>query len=203
MRNLFLALLIASSSALGAQDREETVSHRFGVNIQVMMPTDTASKLYETGYSIGIPFYFHCGEPVEGRLRIEIGHLNGKTRTLSDFYGVRQDTISADTRFVGYDWLVRLGESRDPGVDFLVGIGGAHWYQTLTTTYTSGTPGMGNVDDGYGEKLAFVLSLGFIFHINRNVGIEVKQMLTSLPGSNRDFTDAELSHTSIGAAFRF
>lgn len=62
---------------------------------------------------------------------------------------------------------------------------------------------MNYTDKGYGEKVAFVLSVGFIFHISTHVGIEAKQMLTSLPNSQRDFHDADLSHTSLGLAFRF
>ncbi len=198
-----LPILLFTTGALCAQGQEEQVSHRFGVNLQVMIPTDTAAKLYQTGYSVGIPFYFHQGEQVEGRLRVEFGHFNGKTRTVSNYIGIHQESVSTDTRFVGYDWLVRLGESRDSGVDLIVGIGGAHWYQTRTTSSTAGGAIVTSSDDGYGEKLAFVLSVGFTFHITRNVGIEAKQMLTSLPGSNRDFSDAELSHTSVGVAFRF
>lgn len=198
-----LFVLLFAAKALCAQGQDEPVSHRFGLNLQVMIPTDTAAKLYQAGYSVGIPFYFHSGEPVEGRLRVEIGHFNGKSRVVSDFFGVHQESVTADTRFVGYDWLVRMGEARYPGADFLVGIGGAHWYQTRTTSTTTGGSNVTRKDDGYGEKVGFVLSLGFIFHITRNVGIEAKQMLTSLPGTRRDFTDAELSHTSVGVAFRF
>ncbi len=198
MRKILPVLLFSIASVLSAQSYEESASHRFGLNIQMMLPTDTAGSLYKTGYNIGIPFYFRQGQDVEGRLRVEIGHFDGKTRTV---YGEPQ-SISADTRYIGYDWLVRMGPSRNPGVDFLIGVGGAHWYQTLTRTHTPGSD-IVYVDDGYGEKIAFVLSVGFIFHINNHVGIEAKQMLTSLPNSQRDFHDADLSHTSLGVAFRF
>jgi hypothetical protein len=198
MRKALPVLLICAASALSAQSQDQSVAHRFGLNLQMMLPTDTAAKLYKTGYNIGIPFYFRQGEEVEGRLRVEIGHFEGKSRNV--YGGV--ESISADTRYVGYDWLIRLGPSRDPGVDLLIGVGGAHWYQNLSRTYPQGADVM-YVDDGYGEKVAFVLSVGFIFHINRNVGIEAKQMLTSLPNSERDFHDADLSHTSLGVAFRF
>jgi len=199
MRTLMPALLIGASIALSAQNRDEDVSHRFGLNLQVMVPTDTAGKLYKTGYSVGIPIYFRQGEKVEGRLRMEVGRFEGKSRKA--YYGY--ETISANTRFVGYDWLVRLGAKRDPGVDFLIGIGGSHWYQTRTAAYPAGDHPPYPIDSDYGSQLAFTVSVGFIFHLNRHVGIEAKQMLTSLPGSNRDFTDAELSHTSVGMAFRF
>ena len=164
-----------------------------------MLPTDTAGKLYKTGYSIGIPFYFHQGEAVEGRLRFEFGHFDGKSRNVNSGY----EKVSADTRYIGYDWLVQIGPSRDPGVNFLIGIGGAHWYQTRSYTSPVGAPNMSYTDEGYGEKVAFVLSVGFIFQLNSHVGIEAKQMFTSLPNSQRDFHDADLSHTSLGLAFRF
>jgi hypothetical protein len=199
MRTVLPALLIGAASVLSAQSQEHSVSHRFGLNVQLMLPTDTAGKLYKTGYNIGMPFYFRQGEEVEGRLRIEIGHFDGKNRSVHP----GSEEISADTRFVGYDWLVRLGPSRDPGVDFLIGIGGAHWYQTRSYTSPAGAPSVDYIDEGYGDKVAFVLSVGFIFHITSHVGIEAKQMLTSLPNSQRDFHDADLSHTSIGLAFRF
>jgi len=199
MRKALPALLISAASVLSAQSQEHSLSRRFGLNLQAMLPTDTAGKLYKTGYNIGIPFYFRQGKDVEGRLRVEVGHFDGKRRSV---YGGTEE-VSADTRFVGYDWLVRLGPSRDPGVDFLIGIGGAHWYQTRSYTSSTGTPNMGYTDEDYGEKVAFVLSVGFIFHITRHVGIEAKQMLTSLPGSQREFQDADLSHTSLGVAFRF
>ncbi len=207
MRKALPALLISAASVLSAQSQEHSLSRRFGLNLQAMLPTDTAGKLYKTGYNIGIPFYFHQGEAVEGRLRVEIGHFEGKSRSVNSGF----EKISADTRFVGYDWLVRLGPSRDqgdqadqgnPGVDFLFGIGGAHWYQTLSYTSPTGT-NMNYTDKGYGQKLAFVLSVGFVFHITSHVGIEAKQMLTALPNSQRDFHDADLSHTSLGLAFRF
>ncbi len=199
MRKALPVLFLSAACALSAQSQEQPASHRFGLNLQMMFPTDTAGKLYKAGYNIGIPFYFRQGEEVEGRLRIEIGHFEGKSR--SDYPGV--EVISADTRFIGYDWLVRMGPSRAPGVDFLIGIGGAHWYQSRTYTSSVGTPASNYTDEGYGDKIAFVLSVGFIFHINSRVGIEAKQMLTSLPNSQRDFHDADLSHTSVGVAFRF
>lgn len=198
MRKALPAFLICAAGALSAQSQDSSAAHRFGLNFQVMLPSDTAGKLYQTGYSIGIPFYFRPGEDVEGRLRVEIGHFNGKRRNVNS----GTEEVSADTRFVGYDWLVHMGPSRDPGVDFLIGVGGAHWYQTLTQTYPAGSD-LVITDEGYGEKLAFVLSLGFVFHLNSHVGFEVKQMLTSLPNSQRDFHDADLSHTSLGLAFRF
>lgn len=199
MRKALPVLLFTVASALSAQDWEEPVSHRFGLNFQIMVPTDTAGKLYQNGFSIGIPFYFHHAEGVDGRLRVEIGHFDGKRRNV--YSGTEE--ISADTRYVGYDWLVRLGQSRDPGVDFLIGIGGAHWYQTRSYTSIPGTPDVNYTDEDYGNKIAFVLSVGFIFHITNHVGIEAKQMLTSLPNSQRDFHDADLTHTSVGVAFRF
>lgn len=199
MRKALPALLLSAASLLSAQSRESSVAHRFGVNFQVMIPADTAGKLYQTGYNIGIPFYFRQGEDVEGRLRIEIGHFEGKNRSV--YPGIEK--ISADTRFVGYDWLVKLGPSRDPGADFLIGIGGAHWYQTRSYTSPTGTPDSNYTDNDYGDKLAFVLSVGFVFHITSHIGIEAKQMLTSLPNSQRDFHDADLTHTSLGVAFRF
>ena len=193
------ALLISAASVLSAQSQEQSVSHRFGLNLQVMLPTDTAGKLYKTGYNIGIPFYFRQGEEVEGRLRVEIGHFNGRRRSVNSGY----EEVSADTRYIGYDWLVRLGPAREPGVDFLLGIGGAHWYQTRSGASPAGTSYQNYTDEGYGDKVAFVLSIGFIFHLTSHVGIEAKQMLTSLPNSQRDFHDADLSHTSLGVAFRF
>ena len=75
------ALLFSAASVLSAQSQELSSSHRFGLNLQLMLPTDTAGKLYKTGYNIGIPFYFRQGEDVEGRLRIEIGHFDGKTQS--------------------------------------------------------------------------------------------------------------------------
>lgn len=198
MRKALSVLLIGAASILPAQGQEPPAAHRFGLNLQLMLPTDTAGELYKTGYNIGIPFYFRQGEDVEGRLRVEIGHFEGKTRKIDS----GTEDISADTRYIGYDWLVRLGPSRDPGVDFLIGIGGAHWYQTRSYKPAAGSD-IYVIDEDYGDKIAFVLSIGFIFHITNHVGIEAKQMLTSLPNSHRDFHDADLSHTSLGVAFRF
>jgi len=199
MQKALFILVISAASVLSAQSQETSVAHRFGLNVQVMLPTDTAGDLYKTGYNIGIPFYFRQGEPVEGRLLVELGHFDGKTRG----YYSGHEIVSADTRYIGYDWLIRLGQSRDPGVDFLVGIGGAHWYQTRSYTAPAGQTNNNYTDEGYGNKVAFVLSVGFIFHITSHVGIEAKQMFTSLPNSERDFHDADLSHTSLGLALRF
>lgn len=199
MRKVLHVLVLSAASFLSAQSQEQSVAHRFGLNINVMFPTGTAGDFYKTGYNIGIPFYFRLGEPVEGRLRIELGHFDGKTR---DSYSGRE-VVSADTRYVGYDWLIQLGQSRDPGVDFLVGIGGAHWNQTRTFTSLVGTPSTNSTNEEYGNKVAFVLSLGFIFHFTSHMGLEAKQMFSSVPNSERDFHDADLSHTSLGLAFRF
>ncbi|MBI4912498.1 MAG: outer membrane beta-barrel protein [Acidobacteria bacterium] len=197
MRPLVIALLTVLGLAAPAQDLKQ----RFGLNFSATIPSDTAGKLYGKGWKIGVPFYFRIGMPVEGRLRVEFGHFN-QGKAMAGSYGVTYGPTSASTRLVSYDWLINLGERRqETGVDFIIGIGGAHWWREYTYTYSS--PGFSNTRQESDHELAFAGTVGFRFRINPNLAVELHQVLTSLPGSSRDFKDAELSHTSIGLGVRF
>lgn len=194
MRKCLMFLLLGTG--LWAQDWGQ----HFGINIYATQPSDTASKLYDRGWKVAIPFYFRVGNPVEQRLRIEFGKFSwGKIQVVTAASG-ETEQVNATSRLVGYDWLISLGQRKEAGVDLILGIGGARWYQDIIRTYPSGSGVETYLDTD--QKAAFAATLGFRFRFTRNVALELHQVFTSLPGSDRDFKDAELSHTALGLAFR-
>ncbi|MDP2876931.1 MAG: hypothetical protein Q8O00_12160 [Holophaga sp.] len=192
MRKVMLLLVLGTG--LWAQG----AGQHFGLNIYGTKPTDEASKLYDHGWKIAVPFYFRIGNPVEQRLRVEFGKFS-KGRPVAVAGGWEQS--EASTRLVGYDWLISLGQRKEAGVDLILGIGGARWNQNYVFTHAAGS-GLPDYEDT-DQNAAFAATIGFRFRFTRNLALELHQVLTSLPGSDRDFKDAELSHTALGLAFRF
>lgn len=195
MRLLLMFLVLGTG--LWGQDGGQ----HFGLNLYATQPSDTAGKLYDRGWKVAIPFYFRVGNPVEQRLRIEFGKFSqGRPQVVNAGWETEQTT--ATTRLVGYDWLVSLGRRREAGVDLILGIGGASWYQDILRTRPNDPgPGITTYQDS-DQKAAFAATLGFRFRFTRHLALELHQVFTSLPGSDRDFKDAELSHTALGLAFR-
>lgn len=194
-----LALLSALLLAPALQAQE--LSPRLGFSAFLTQPTDEAGKLYGSGWKVNLTVHVRREELVEGRLRFEFGEFSkGKDFPSSTPNAV--DRYSAQTRLVGYDWLIPLGRKQETGVDLILGLGGAHWYRERRTFSLPGNPNP-NPGADTNEKLAFAGTVGFRVRLNRMVELELHQVLTSLPGSNRDFEDAELSHTALGVGVRF
>ncbi len=171
-----------------------------GLTGYFMNPTDTAAKLYGSGWKVALTVHVRRESPIEGRVRFEFGEFHeGTDRIESPYTGAR---YQAQTRLVGYDWLFPLGQKRETGVDFILGIGGAHWFRQKRSFSLPGSPFPTN-DTHSEDELAFAGTVGFRVRIARNVELEIHQVLTSLPGSERDFKDAELSHTAFGVGLRF
>lgn len=197
VRSTAAALLTLTGPAVQAQD----VSPRFGINAYFTQPADTAGKIYSSGWKLNLAIHVRRESEVEGRLRLEFGEFReGKAVDRSPYSETR---FSARTRLVGYDWLVPFGPKRETGVDFIVGIGGAHWFRERRNTAPAGMPYPWYDDSTTQHELAFAGTLGFRFRLSRNVALEIHHVLTSLPGSDRDFEDAELSHTALGVGVRF
>jgi len=191
-----LALVLLVAPALQAQE----LSPRMGFGAFLTQPTDEAGKLYGSGWKVNLTVHVRREELVEGRLRFEFGGFReGKDFPSSPYSAVR---YSARTRLVGYDWLFPFGPKGETGVDLVLGIGGAHWYRETKSFSLPGSPAPYS-DSSTSEKLAFAGTVGFRVRLNRMVELELHQVLTSLPGSNRDFEDAELSHTALGVGIRF
>jgi hypothetical protein len=191
---LILALVI--SPVLQAQE----LSPRMGFTGFITQPTDEAGKLFSSGWKVDLTVHVRREALVEGRLRFEFGEFReGKNFLTSPFAGVR---YSARTRLVGYDWLIPLGQKQETGVDLILGVGGAHWFRERRSFSLPGNPAPSS-DSSTSEKLAFAGTVGFRLRLTRMVELELHQVLTSLPGSNRDFEDAELSHTALGVGIRF
>jgi len=171
-----------------------------GFSAFLTQPADEAAKLYGSGWKVNLTVHVRREALVEGRLRFEFGEF----REGRDFPSQHYSTVrySARTRLVGYDWLLPLGQKQETGVDLILGIGGAHWYREKKSFSLPGSPASFS-DSSTSDKLAFAATVGFRMRITRNVELELHQVLTSLPGSNRDFEDAELSHTALGVGFRF
>jgi len=191
-----LGLTLLVVPALRAQE----LSPRMGFGAFFTQPADEAGKLYGSGWKVNLTVHVRREELVEGRLRFEFGEFReGKDFLSSPYAGVR---YSARTRLVGYDWLFPLGPKRETGVDLILGIGGAHWFRERKSFSLPGNPAPSS-ETSTSEKLAFAGTVGFRVRLARNVELEIHQVLTSLPGSNRDFEDAELSHTALGVGLRF
>jgi hypothetical protein len=171
-----------------------------GLSAFLTQPADEAGKLYGSGWKVNLTVHVRREAQVEGRLRFEFGGFReGKDFLTSPYAGVR---YSASTRLVGYDWLIPFGQKRETGVDLILGIGGAHWFRERKSFSLPGNPFPFN-DSSTSDKLAFAGTVGIRVRLNRMVELELHQVLTSLPGSNRDFEDAELSHTALGVGIRF
>ena len=193
---LGLSLVLLAAPVLQAQE----LSPRLGFTAFITQPTDEAGKLLGSGWKVNLTVHVRREFPVEGRLRFEFGEFReGKEMLQSPFSGVR---YSATTRLVGYDWLIPLGQKRETGVDLILGIGGAHWFRERKNFSLPGNP-TPYTSSSTTEKLAFAGTVGFRVRLSRMVELELHQVLTSLPGSNRDFEDAELSHTALGVGIRF
>lgn len=191
------ALLILAGPALRAQG----LSPRFGINAYFTQPADTASKIYSSGWKLNLAVHVRREAEVEGRLRLEFGEFREGKEVDRNPYSVTR--YSARTRLVGYDWLVPFGPKRETGVDLILGIGGAHWFRERRHIPVAPSPYPWYSDSHTQHELAFAGTVGFRFRLNPSVALEVHHVLTSLPGSDRDFEDAELSHTAIGVGVRF
>jgi hypothetical protein len=181
--------------------RAQELSPRMGFSAFLTQPSDEAGKLYNSGWKVNLTVHVRREYEVEGRLRFEFGGFGeGKDLPAGPPYSAVR--YSARTRLVGYDWLIPLGLKRETPVDLILGLGGAHWYREKRSLRLPAFPPSGT-DSDTTEKLAFAGTVGFRWRLTRNVELELHQVLTSLPGSHRDFEDAELSHTALGVGVRF
>ena len=196
-RTTLAALLALAGAALQAQE----LSPRVGINAFFTQPADTAGKMYSSGWKVNLAIHVRREFEIEGRVRLEFGEFREGKEVDRNPYSVAR--YSAQTRLVGYDWLIPIGQKREAGVDFIVGIGGAHWFRERKNIQITGTPYPWYNNSETDHELAFAGTLGFRFRLNRNVCFEIHHVLTSLPGSDRDFEDAELSHSAIGVGVRF
>ena len=193
--SLGLVLALLAAPALQAQE----LSPRVGFAAFLMRPTDSGGKLYGSGWKVNLTIAVHRESLVEGRVRLEFGEFSQGGDVLeSPSAGAR---YRAQTRLVGYDWLIPLGEKHETGVDLILGLGGAHWFRERTAFSLPGNPYPYTYSD-WDNQLAFAATVGFRVRINRQVELELHQVLTSVPGNQRDFKDAELSHTALGVGYR-
>lgn len=194
---LGFALAAVFTSALQAQE----LSPRMGFNAYFTQPADTAGKMYSSGWKVNLAIHVRREAEVEGRVRLEFGEFREGKEVNRNPYSVTR--YSAQTRLVGYDWLIPIGPKRETGVDFIAGLGGAHWFRERRNFQTGSYPYPWYDNSDRQHELAFAGTVGFRFRLNRNVCFEIHHVLTSLPGSDRDFEDAELSHTAFGVGVRF
>ncbi len=192
---LSVALTLLAAPVLQAQD----LSPRVGLAAFVTQPADVGGKLYGSGWKVNLTIHVHRESFVEGRVRMEIGEFQEGKGVVTPYNTVK---YSARSRLVGYDWLIPLGEKRERGVDLILGIGGAHWFRERTQSNIGGLPSWQSYATTDNE-LAFAGTVGIRFRLNRHVELEIHQVLTSVPGDNKDFEDGELSHTALGVGFRF
>lgn len=195
---LGLPLILMAGAALGAQG----LSPRLGIGVFVLQPTDTAGKQYGNGWKVNLTLHVRREATVEGRVRFELGEFRegGDVST----WAFQASRYRARTRLVGYDWLIPFGSKRSTGLDAILGIGGVHWFQERTVRPLPGDP----YSSGYSysstvDNLAFAGTVGLRYRFGRSFEVELHQVLTSTPSNNRDFSDAELSHTALGLCVRF
>jgi hypothetical protein len=195
---LGLALLLFSTPCLEAQE----LSPRMGLGAFFTQPTDTGGKLYASGWKVNLTVHVRREAQVEGRVRLELGEFrDGKE--VYDWGGGAASRYSARTRLVGYDWLIPLGPKQATGLDLILGLGGAHWFRESRHYSLPGNPYPFAYSSSSGDELAFAGTVGLRYRLARNFELEIHQVFTSTPKSDRDFSDAELSHTALGLSFRF
>lgn len=194
--SLGAALCLLSVPALQAQE----LSPRVGITGYLTQPADTAGRIYGSGWKLNVAIHVRREQEVEGRVRFEFGAFGeGKEVNHAPYEVVH---YSARTRLVGYDWLIPIGPKRDQGLDAILGIGGAHWFRERRATSLPTNPYSWDSSDT-SHELAFTTTIGLRFRFNRKVALEIHHVFTSFPGSDRDFEDAELSHTALGVGVRF
>lgn len=191
-----LTFLAFTAPVLQAQE----LSPRMGIAIFLTHPTDSAAKLYGSGWKANLTVHVHRESLVEGRVRMEFGEFSQGDGV--NEYGYGGYHYSAKTRLVGYDWLIPLGQKRETAVDLILGMGGAHWYRQRSGYSTPGNAYWQTYSHTE-DQVAFAATVGFRLRLNRNLELELHQVFTSTPGSQRDFEDGELSHTALGVGFRF
>lgn len=195
--SLGLALAVAAAPMLQAQQ----LSPRMGFNAYFTQPADTAGKMYSSGWKLNLSIHVRREAEVEGRVRLEFGEFREGKEVNRNPYSVSR--YSAQTRLVGYDWLIPIGPKGEAGVDFIAGLGGAHWFRERRDIQVGTTPYPWYDSSHTQHELAFAGTVGFRFRLSRNFALELHHVFTSLPGSDRDFEDAELSHTAFGVGVRF
>jgi hypothetical protein len=194
--SLGLVMTLLAAPALQAQE----LSPRMGFAAFFTQPTDSGGRLYGPGWKVNLTVHVHREAQVEGRVRLEFGEFNqGGEVADSPYSGAR---YRAQTRLVGYDWLIPLGQKRETGLDLILGMGGAHWFRERTAYSLAGNPYPYRYTD-WDNELAFAGTVGLRFRLNRQVELELHQVFTSVPGNQKDFKDAELSHTALGVGLRF
>jgi hypothetical protein len=194
--SLALISLLLTAPALQAQD----LSPRMGIAFFLTSPTDSAAKLYGSGWKANLTVHVHRESLVEGRVRMEVGEFS-QGDGVND-YGYGGYHYSANTRLVSYDWLIPLGQKRETGADLVLGIGGAHWYRHRSGYSTTTNAYWQNYSDTE-NQLAFAATVGFRLRLSRKVELELHQVFTSTPGNQKDIEDGELSHTALGVGLRF
>lgn len=200
MKPLFSAFGLAAALLAAPSASAQGLDPRISLSFFATQPADTAGRMYGSGWKAALGIHVRRGEPTQGRVRLEFGGFqSGKVLERSPYDRVQ---YSAQTRLVGYDWLIPLGERREMGVDAILGIGGAHWLRDRKSISAAGTPFPYHNSDT-SHELAFAATVGFRFRLSRQFVLELHHVLTSLPASDRDFEDAELSHTAFGVGFRF
>lgn len=194
--SLGLLFALLAAPALRAQE----LSPRVGFAAFITQPTDSGGKLYGSGWKVNLTIHVHRESLVEGRVRLEFGEFSQGGEVLDSPYTASR--YRAQTRLVGYDWLIPLGQKGETGADLILGMGGAHWFRERREYSLPGNPYPYRYSD-WDNQLAFAATVGFRFRLHRQVELEIHQILTSVPGNQRDFKDAELSHTALGVGCRF
>jgi hypothetical protein len=195
---LSLAILLPLTPGLEAQE----LSPRMGLGAFFTQPTDSGGKLYASGWKVNLAIHVRREALVEGRVRLEFGEFR-EGKEVFDWGGAAASRYSARTRLVGYDWLIPLGTKQATGLDLILGLGGAHWFRQSSHYSLPGNAYPFAYYSSSGDELAFAGTLGLRYRLARNFELEIHQVFTSTPRSDKDFSDGELSHTSLGLSFRF
>ena len=193
-----LSLLVALQLPTTVQAQE--LSPRLGLDVFAAQPNDTAGNLYASGWKLSLTIHVRREAEVEGRVRMEFGRFGEGSGTTNGNYS--RTKTRAQTRMVSYDWLIPLGQKAETGFDLILGIGGAHWitHSQVETLPGNPYPYSYTYDD---DNLAFAATLGLRYRLGRHWTLEVHHVFSTTPGHQKDFEDAELSHTALGLGYRF
>ena len=193
-----LVLLSILLAAPVAQTQE--LSPRVGLAAFATLPASKGAALYDSGWKLSFSIHVRREEVVEGRVRMEVGEFPAGKGRLDP--GATITVQRARTRLVGYDWLIPLGAKGPTGLDVILGIGGVHWFTDTRVTSLPNNPYP--FSWSYSDSdVAFASTLGLRYRLARHFTLEAHHVFTFKPANGSDFSDGELSHTSIGIGYRF
>jgi len=205
-RNAILLSIAMTGTLLRSQETEAD-GNRMGIGVYgIKTLGEGASAFSDLGGMLSLQIHFNRTGRHLGRLRIDYGRLNSTEPLLTgsgtppwDQSSREYGKIKRETWAVSYEWMPHLLPHSRSGPFGILGLGGAYWRDSWSTSAVSGFWG-----NHYDDDLAFQATLGGGFRFNTHAAVELRYTHSALAthasypprGERRD-------HLSLGAAFRF